>query len=66
MNSHTWANAVPPTARAEPRLRAGLTEGPGCRQGRTTLKVSPKAMAAVARFFNVSPLYSYGGPNSHR
>ena len=28
MNSHTWLRAVPPTNRAGPRLRAGLTDVP--------------------------------------
>ena len=50
MNSHTWLSAVPPTTRAGPRLRAGLTEVPVIAMPMrwTTVRLKPMTMPAVA------------------
>ncbi len=52
MNSHTWLRAVPPTMRAGPRLRAGLTDVPviGIPMRWTTVRLKPMTMPAVAAF----------------
>lgn len=50
MNSHTWFRAVPPTMRAGPRLRAGLTDVPviGMPMRWATVSARPITVPAVA------------------
>ena len=48
MNSHTWLRACPPTTRAGPRLRAGLTEVPVMGMPIRWTTVRPRPMARPA------------------
>ena len=49
MKSHNWANARPPSKRAGPMLRAGLTEVPVMGMQTIWTSTSVKPMASPAR-----------------